>query len=136
MINDFPESRMEAKTENLEQKRDELDLFVLSGSDEVEEKVDMCDSSTLDIPSEVEGVSVSPYFKGTYYVLFEIDLNSRSEPQHSKHCARSKLHDEMIAVKRVCGAEKLTRHSEKGKKKREKLREKIELLTKRRKVNE
>ena len=112
--------------EELVRVREELDYFVLPESDEEEEpeRDDRMDI-LLDIPSFLDGVSVSGFFKGLYSVLFEVNIQNEVEPlAQLNQGSRIELSNQLGAVEKAIRANKQRCYREKAKEKKEKEREK------------
>ena len=69
-----PNPTKELEGEELVRVREELDYFVLPESDEEYPERDERMDILLDIPSTLDGVSVSGFFKGSYSILFEVHI--------------------------------------------------------------
>ena len=106
-VSSRPVTSESSKSQTLDEMREELDNFVLSDSDdEKEEKVGLrVKEGIFDIPVEEEGVSVSPYNRGKYSVLFEVNIEEREEPEASGKQHRP-LQDVMNSVRRNIRAHK------------------------------
>ena len=111
--------------EELVRVREELDYFVLPESDEEDPKRDERMDVLLDIPSILDGVSVSGFFKGSYSILFEVHIPNSSAPlSQSKKGSRPSILDELGAVEKAIRAKKQRCNREKAKENKEMEREK------------
>ena len=122
------ENRVEPTAEDLVNMREELDEFVLPDSDEEEpSETDHGDeilaSILADMPSTLDGVSVSCYFKGKYSVLFGIDIEAEST-KASEENARRPLFHELSAVSKAVKSGKQAQYRDRCQEKKEILREK------------
>ena len=123
------ENREELTPAELDKLREELDEYILPNSDEevsrdTESGSDIMASILADMPSTLDGVSVSPHFKGMYSVLFEVDIEDKVKSMHSRGNLRNPLLHELSAVNKTVRSGKQVQYREKCKEKKERLREK------------